>query len=126
MVLEFLMDIAVTILVFMSIAFMIVVMYLLKDNPDKKLVEENRKLSEQLQTLRELMKAKEAQYEAELNSVTKASKMLRELNKAVRDGAVRLVCPAHAKDATILSDGTILCEEGHRLWPKEEEVSEHG
>ena len=126
MVLEFIMDIAVTILVFMSIAFMIVVMHLLRGNPDQKLIEENRKLREQLETLRELIKAKEAQYEAELNRVSKASKMLRELDKAVRDGAVRLVCPAHTKNATILGDGTILCEEGHRLWPKEEEVGEDG
>ncbi len=83
---------------------------------------EVEQLREQVKTLRELLKAKEAEFEAELRRVARASKLARELDKAVRAGAVRLTCPIHRdKDVTILSDGTIICEEGHRLWPPGEE-----
>ena len=122
-----LLNIATLILMFAAIAFMFIVVAMLRNNPDEKLVEENRKLREQLETLRELLKAKEAEYREELESVVKHSKMLRELHKAIKAAAIQVKCPEHGTDISILNDGTILCSSGHRIWPREDkEVEGHG
>lgn len=78
--------------------------------------------NEQIRDLRERLEFLKTKHKEELKQYTKLSRMLKELNAALSEGAVVLKCPKHPDaDVQILADGTIVCSKGHRLWPKGEE-----
>jgi len=121
----FIREIGLTILVFLSVGLAIAGIYRLLRNPKEHLIrkeyeERIEALNKQIKTLEDLLKAKELAHKEELRRYSKINKMLHELRAALSQGAVKLTCPKH-KDAevTVLADGTIVCSEGHRLWPVE-------
>ena len=84
-------------------------------NPDSKLKAKLEQLQAQLET----KEAEIVRLQRELNTLSRDIKRLQALNAAIRSGAVSLKCPNHPDAAVrFLADGTIVCEEGHRLWPK--------
>lgn len=49
------------------------------------------------------------------------SKMARELEKALKARKIAIMCPEHKREVEVLLDGTIICPEGHRIWPPDQE-----
>ncbi len=56
------------------------------------------------------------------------SKMAKELEQALKAGKITIMCPEHKREVEVLLDGTIICPEGHRLWPpdRDEGVEDEG
>ena len=61
-----------------------------------------------------------AEYNKRLKEYTQYNKLALSVYEALKNGSVKLVCPKHKTDVQILTDGTIICGKGHRLWPPED------
>ena len=93
----------------------------------KRFVERINELKSQVDEYRQRINELNEKHRVELEHYTRINKMLEELKKAIDNNAIRLTCPSHQTYASILVDGTIICEKGHRIWPREDkEVEGHG
>ena len=101
---------------------------LIRNPSTKALREEYERRIEDLKAenkdLRNLLRRKEELYRKELEDVLRKSKMIMGLNAAISRGVVKAICPVHKSDVQILVDGTIICREGHRIWPSESKAVE--
>ena len=71
--------------------------------------------------LKEKLGLCEERAKEEARRLATVSRMMRETWDAIEAGAVRLACPEHPEaSVSVLQDGTIVCSEGHRLWPRVE------
>jgi len=116
--LEFTANVAILYLLILATA--VTVKYL-RRNPKKQFEEEIRRLREQLKTYQELLEAREKECKARIKEISERAVMLEGLNTAIKSGKVKLKCAQHDADVTVLVDGTIICSEGHRIWPPSEE-----
>ena len=88
----------------------------------KKCRERISELKNQVEEYRQRITELSERHKAELEQYAKMSKMLLELKNAIEGEAVKLTCSEHGTDVILLADGTIVCDRGHRVWPRGEEA----
>ena len=89
-----------------------------KYNMCKAALEESRKLVQDLR----------AEYNKRLKEYTQYNKLAISIYEAMKNNRVKIICPQHNTPVQVLTDGTIICSKGHRLWPvdEDEEAGEVG
>jgi len=90
----------------------------------RKYREQLRLYREQAENWKRLYEESRARYEAELKRLTSLAAPLRSLGAALEAGAVEIRDPGDGGRVILVRDGTLVCEHGHIVWPRQPAGSE--
>ena len=126
-ILDLIQDVLVITIFALFIPLMLIVMYRLVRSGNGEIETIRREYEarlkakdERIKELEEYIDMLKRKHKEELQMYMRTSRSAAEVYNAIKNGAVKLVCPEHPDaNVQILADGTIVCDKGHRLWPKE-------